>query len=63
MRNIIGLYTALGLPVYQSIRKFQNRFNFSEDDRNAAAIKQDFYRHGSSNDLDFNEEIFKNIKT
>lgn len=58
MRNMVGTYHAVGLPVFSCINKFQQRFNFDEDTWSFQTIKKDFYRNGTDDLIDFNDEIF-----
>lgn len=62
MRNIIGVYHAVGLPFKISITKFQDRFGFDEDIWNYQSIKKDFYRNGQVEVVDFDNEIFRKIE-
>ncbi len=62
MRNIVGVYHGLGLPIYQSILKFQKTFRFEEDAWKYDSIKKDFYRHGNTRNIDFDNEIFHKIE-
>lgn len=62
MRSIVGSYHAIGLPYNNAIRKFQERFGFSEDDWAFEAIKKDYYRNGVNQELDFEGEIFQKIE-
>lgn len=62
MRSIVGMYHGVGLPYNIAIRKFQERFGFTEDDWSFEAIKKDFYRNGTENPIDFDGEIFQKIE-
>lgn len=62
MRNIVGIYYGLGLPIYKSIKKFQTTFEFDEDAWKYDSIKKDFYRHGNTRNIDFDNEIFHKIE-
>jgi hypothetical protein len=62
MRNLIGVYHGLGLPLYVSIGKFQERFRFEEDTWRFDWIKKDFYRNGQVEIVDFDNEIFRKIE-
>ena len=62
MRNVVGVYGALGVPLNVSITKFQERFGFDEDTWSYQTIKKDFYRNGTLNKIDFNTEIFSKIE-
>lgn len=62
MRNYIGIYHAIGLPLNTGINKFRDRFGFDEDSWTYEAVKKDFYRHGILQDLDFDDEIFRKIE-
>jgi hypothetical protein len=62
MRNVVGVYHAIGLPFKNSITKFQDRFGFDEDTWNYQSIKKDFYRNGQVEVVDFDNEIFKKIE-
>ena len=62
MRSMVGVYHGLGLPVFKSIDKFQNRFQFDEDVWKSEAIKKDFYRNGHKEQIDFDNEIFSKIE-
>ncbi len=46
MRSIVGMYHGVGFLYTISIRRFQERFGFLEDDWSFEAIKKDFYRNG-----------------
>ncbi len=63
MRTFVSIYHALGFPFQMSIKRFQETFNFSEDDWTLEAIKKDFYRHGQKQKIDFNQEIYNKIET
>ena len=63
MRSFVSIYQSLGFPFLASIRRFQEIFNFSEEDWNLDAIKKDFYRHGSLEKVDFDQEIYNKIET
>ena len=62
MRTLVGIYTSLGLPIFKSIQKFQEKFDFTEDDWKYEAIKKDFYRNGIKENIDFDNEIFNKIE-
>lgn len=63
MRQYIGIASALGNPVSNSIREFQERFGFDESDWSYDSIKKDFDRHGKKVSLNttrnLKEEIHK----
>ncbi len=63
MRTFVSIYHSLGFPFQMSIKRFQETFNFSEDDWTLEAIKKDFYRHGQKQKIDFNQEIYNKIET
>lgn len=62
MRNMVGVYYGLGLPIYLSIERFKNSFEFNEDAWKYEAIKKDFYRHGKTRNIDFDNEIYHKIE-
>ena len=62
MRNIVGVYRGLGLPIFRSIARFQKTFNFDEDAWKYESIKKDFYRHGNTRHIDFDNEIYHKIE-
>ena len=62
MRNVIGCQVSLGRPFNASIKKFQKRFKFDEDTWPYESIYKDFYRNGSVNVIDFDNEIFDKIE-
>ncbi len=62
MRNLVGIYHGLGLPINTSINKFQDKFYFDEDTWAYQSIKKDFYRNGSLTGIDFEGEIFRKIE-
>ena len=62
MRNMVGVYCGLGLPIYLSIERFKNTFEFNEDAWKYEAIKKDFYRNGKTRNIDFDNEIFHKIE-
>jgi len=62
MRSMVGIYHGIGLPLNVSINKFQDRFNFDEDTWSYQTIKKDFYRNGTLEKIDFNNEIFTKIE-
>lgn len=62
MRSVVGVYHGIGLPIKTSIVKFQDRFGFDEDTWSYQTIKKDFYRNGSVEVVDFDNEIFKKIE-
>lgn len=62
MRSMIGVYHGLGLPMFECIYKFQTRFNFDEDTWPTHSIRKDFYRNGTDNIIDFDEEIFLKLE-
>ena len=62
MRSMVGVYNGIGLPIRDSIWKFQTRFGFEEETWNFDSIKKDFYRNGINGKIDFNNEIFAKIE-
>ncbi|NQU51034.1 MAG: hypothetical protein HQ522_00690 [Bacteroidetes bacterium] len=62
MRTMVAIYHGLGLPIFKSIKKFQELFEFEEDDWRYEAIKKDFYRNGFNQKVDFEDEIFLKIE-
>ena len=62
MRSVVGVYSGVGLPLKNSITKFQDRFGFDEDTWSYQTIKKDFYRNGSVEVVDFDNEIFMKIE-
>lgn len=62
MRSFVGLYRSIGLPLKESILKFQDRFGFDEDTWSYQTIKKDFYRNGNIVAVDFDKEIFKKLE-
>jgi hypothetical protein len=62
MRNVVGIYNSLGVPLKNSINKFQDRFGFDEDIWSYQTIKKDFYRNGTIDVVDFDNEIFQKIE-
>lgn len=62
MRTMVGILVGLGLPVNKSISRFQERYNFNEDNWSYQTIKKDFYRNGEKEIIDFDYEIFNKIE-
>ena len=62
MRIFVGISTDIGLPLNVSILKFQQLYDFSEDDWKYEAIKKDFYRHAPKHKLDFDTLISQRIE-
>lgn len=62
MRSVVGVYSSLGLPLKNSIVKFQDRFGFDEDTWSYQTIKKDFYRNGTVDVVDFDKEIFFKVE-
>ena len=62
MRSMVAIYHGLGLPIFKSIKKFQELFKFEEDDWKYEAIKKDFYRNGFNQKVDFDNEIFQKVE-
>jgi len=61
MRTVIGIYTGIGLPLKNSIIKFQEKFGFDEDTWNYDSIKKDFYRKGYKFKIDYSDIIIQKI--
>ena len=62
MRSMVGVYHAVGLPIHNSIRKFQERFNYDEETWSYQTIKKDFYRNGSKHVINFDDEIYYKLE-
>ena len=62
MRTFVSIYQALGFPFQMSIKRFQEIFDFSEDDWTQEAIRKDFYRHAPKEKIDFSQEIYNKIE-
>jgi hypothetical protein len=61
MRIWVGVETSIGQPLFQSIRNFQEQYDFEEDDWKYEAIKKDFYRNAPKQSIDFHKEISTKI--
>jgi hypothetical protein len=61
MRVWVGVETSIGIPLYKSIRNFQEQYDLDEDDWKYEAIKKDFYRNAPKQSIDFYKEIYKKI--
>lgn len=62
MRSVVGIYHAMGLPLYVSIQKFQDKFYFDEDVWPYQSIKKDFFRNGTIAKIEFDSDIFTKIE-
>ena len=62
MRSFVSIYQSLGFPFHQSIKRFQELFDFSEDDWTLEAIRKDFYRHAPKEKIDFSQDIYNKIE-
>lgn len=62
MRSVVGIYHAMGLPLYISIQKFQEKFYFDEDVWPYQSIKKDFFRNGTISKIEFDSDIFAKIE-
>jgi len=61
MRTVVGVYTGIGLPLKDSILKFQEKYGFDEDTWNYDSIKKDYYRKGHKFKINYNEIIIQKI--
>lgn len=61
MRQYIGMTSALGNPVSNCIREFQEKFGFDESSWSYDSIKKDFDRHGKKVSLNTTRTLKKEI--
>jgi hypothetical protein len=62
-RQFIMANNALGIPVSECIREFQQLYNFSEDSFSYETIKKDFDRHGTKASIKLIRDFRKELNT